>query len=183
MISHKDTHLCWIHFSQLLKSLSISICLVWTDHYSGWVKISFPTHLHLYCLPCAIWRRCLPIPLRQNFHPKISNNPETNQTKKLIVHCITRKIFKQESIPIECVSSAYSYCTCINRPSDVSNSLCVCVWWGGACWSEQVWTGLQWWPPDVTSRGRSLSYEIPCSGGGPFPVMSNVCVCGGVPVQ
>ena len=146
MILHKDTTLCWIHFSQLLKSLLISVCLVWTDHYSGWVKISFPTHLHLYCLPCAIWRQCLPIPLRQNFHPKISNNPATNQTKKLIVDCTTRKIFKQESIPIECVSSAYADCTRINRLSDVSNS--VCVWWGAL---------LKW-----TSLNRSLMMTTRC---------------------
>ena len=23
---------------------------------------------------------------------------------------------------------------------------------GGGLWSEQIWTGLKWWPPDVTSR-------------------------------
>ena len=33
--------------------------------------------------------------------------------------------------------------------------------------SEQVWTVLQWWPLDVSSRG-SLSNEVPCLGGGPL---------------
>ena len=42
--------------------------------------------------------------------------------------------------------------------------------------SEQVWTCLQWWPPDVTSRegadwGReeSLHSTVPCIGGGVVP--------------
>ena len=28
---------------------------------------------------------------------------------------------------------------------------------GWVSWNEQVWTGLQWWPPDVSSSGRGWS--------------------------
>ena len=35
---------------------------------------------------------------------------------------------------------------------------------GGGPSSEQVWIGLQWWPPDVISRG-SLYGEVPCLEG------------------
>ena len=57
-----------------------------------------------------------------------------------------------------------------------------CQWGeGGRTSSEQVWTGLQWWPPDVTSRRMALSEqvwtglmsrEVPqawCPGGYPRP--------------
>ena len=30
-----------------------------------------------------------------------------------------------------------------------------CQYWS---WSEKVWTGLQWWPPDVTSKGWCQGY-------------------------
>ena len=33
-------------------------------------------------------------------------------------------------------------------------------------WSEQVWTCLQWWLPDVTSRGSLYSKVPSCLGGG-----------------
>ena len=50
-------------------------------------------------------------------------------------------------------------------------------WWQeGPCTvrsSEQVWTDLQWWPPDVTSRGP-WSGQVPMSGrrAGPGPGQS-----------
>ena len=42
-----------------------------------------------------------------------------------------------------------------------------CQHWWGKGWgssSEQIWTGLKSWPPDITSRG-SLCIEVPCQGG------------------
>ena len=36
--------------------------------------------------------------------------------------------------------------------------------WGSGSWSEKVWTDLQWWQPDVTSRV-----------GGPCTVRSHMC--------
>ena len=32
--------------------------------------------------------------------------------------------------------------------------------------SEQIWTGLQWWPPDVTSNGKGVSRGMDMSRGG-----------------
>ena len=48
-----------------------------------------------------------------------------------------------------------------------------CQYWRGSS-SEQIWTGFQSWPPDVTCRGRgrarrlatgSLYSKVPCPGG------------------
>ena len=41
--------------------------------------------------------------------------------------------------------------------------------------NEQVWTGLQWWPPDVTSRGtRAGGPRSDVRGGMLYSVRSNV---------
>ena len=38
--------------------------------------------------------------------------------------------------------------------------------WGGGSSSEKIWTGLQWWPPDVTSTGEAGKFPCLMSGGG-----------------
>ena len=53
--------------------------------------------------------------------------------------------------------------------------------------SKQAWTGLQWWPPDVTSRGaRDRGFYVWCLMEGACTVRSNaswVMVTWGVPVD
>ena len=44
--------------------------------------------------------------------------------------------------------------------------------WKGSC-SEQIWIGLYWWPPDVTSSGRFLSSDVPCPNERTCKVTSN----------
>ena len=38
-----------------------------------------------------------------------------------------------------------------------------CQFWGGGSSSEHVWTGLQSWPPNVSSRGWARSQGSQCS--------------------
>ena len=50
---------------------------------------------------------------------------------------------------------------CANRRYFNSHQMSAPV--GVRSWSEQVWRALQWWPPDVTSRG-SMYNDVPWSG-------------------
>ena len=47
---------------------------------------------------------------------------------------------------------------------------------GGVSWSEQVWTGFQWWPLDVTSRGPHVWMRPGL--GGPCAMRSHVAWSG-----
>ena len=57
------------------------------------------------------------------------------------------------------------------HPSRMRNACSVavtgCQYWGqgGRSSSEQVWTGIQWWPPLVSTRGGGRS-QFWCPGGG-----------------
>ena len=56
-----------------------------------------------------------------------------------------KKLAEQEIIPVRCMPPAckpYMFRCC--------HQMSVPVGYGSS--SEQVWTGLQWWPPDVTGR-------------------------------
>ena len=61
----------------------------------------------------------------------------------------------QESIPVGCVLPA-----CQPYMLRCRNLMSVPV--GGGVINEQVWTGLQWWPPDVISRGPGLGVYVWC---------------------
>ena len=84
--------------------------------------------------------------------------------------------------------SNFLYCHAVFRKIWPSNKLVPPLWGGSS--NEQVWTGLQWWPSDVTSRGwakvngpisdvcvGNQSWGIPClmseMGCGPCRVRSN----------
>ena len=57
---------------------------------------------------------------------------------------------QQESIPVGYVLPA-----CFDHMCFKSHQMSALV----GSWSEQVWTGIQWWPPDVTSRGGARAGE------------------------
>ena len=66
---------------------------------------------------------------------------------------------KQETIPVGCVPPACQPYKL--QPTAVSNN------GGGVSSNEQVWTGLQYWPPGVTNRGLGLELglgvsHVPC---------------------
>ena len=81
------------------------------------------------------------------FHRPNVNNPK-------LPNCST---IKQESIPVGCVPPTLEATTgCLYR-------------WGHGASSEQVWIGLQWWPPDVSSRGGLMYSGLISRGGGTLP--------------
>ena len=49
-------------------------------------------------------------------------------------------------------------------------------WWGvGGYSSEQVWTGIQQWPPDVSSRGEGAGPRSDVQGEVPCHLSQNAC--------
>ena len=54
---------------------------------------------------------------------------------------------EQDTIPVACLLPAWQPYVFMKPPLDVRTV------GGGRSSSEQVWTGLQWWLPDVSSRG------------------------------
>ena len=57
----------------------------------------------------------------------------------------------KENISVGCVPPA---CQTVR----VLVTITRCQWWGGSL-GEQVWIGLQWWPPDVTNACQCLPGE------------------------
>ena len=92
---------------------------------------------------CVNNKFCVPISRQFKICPKLS--------KYFHILHVCNQIIKHSSMM--CIPACANR-TCFN---------CQGVGGGGSS-SEQ---GLQWWQPDVTSRGRgSLSNEVPCLGGG-----------------
>ena len=64
-------------------------------------------------------------------------------------HCkaafLPKTFQEQKSIPVACIPPTCADHICFNN-----HQMSALV--GGGSWTEQVWTGLQWWPPDVTSQ-------------------------------
>ena len=93
---------------------------------------------------------------------------------------------KQEIIPVECVLPAW-------KPYVVPVSVATTICHGGGGLfrspNEQVWTGLRWSPPDVTSRGakswglmtrgggQGVSPQVWCPGWRGYPTMWPISWC------
>ena len=74
---------------------------------------------------------------------------------------------EKESIPVGCIVSTFQHASVATRWQDQ---------WGGF-WCKQVWTGLQWWSPEVTSRNEQDQGDVGGGEGLSLGVLNSLVQC------